>query len=342
MGTPVNLSCADCHLPSAGGADRTSVPNEFSIGAGWFNVNAPSVINSAYWDLYFWNGRADNLWAVTIAATEAAWAYNGTRLAVMDRLRKNYQQPYLALTGEQLPTGDWPATGKPGQPEFRVFTNYAKAIAAYETTLIIKSSPFDEYLDGEPAMTDEAIRGAKLFIGKAGCIECHSGPLFSDRDFHNIGVPENEARPKEADCIDSACDCTDEDSGSCYPWGAFDGFKRLANNRWLRTSTWSSDPTDDSRAHHLARDITELKGAWRTPSLRNLRETAPYMHNGVYRTLEEVIWHYDQGGTSSGSASENKGPEMQALFLDQREVQDLVAFLDALNGEPLPKGVTMP
>jgi cytochrome c peroxidase len=376
-GTPVNLSCADCHDPARGGADHSSEPNEFSIGAGWFNVNAPSVINAAYWDLFFWNGRGDNLWSVSIAASEAKVAYNSDRLAILWRLHTYYRAEYEAIFGP-LPIdpgaplgGDsrFPLHGKPGktgcdpglgtEPYLDVFdcmpeedrdqvntalVRYAKAIAAYETTLVIQSSPFDEYLDGAATLSDEAIRGAKLFIGKAACIECHHGPLFSDGDFHNTGVPETElARPKEAECTHAKCDCTDPDSKSCAPWGALDGLRKLPDNPWLRTSKHSDDPTDDSRAHHLTRELTDdLRGAWRTPSLRNLAQTAPFMHNGAYRTLEEVIWHYDQGGTSSGAASEYKSPVMQALHLDERDVRDLVAFLDALNGEPLPEELTTP
>jgi cytochrome c peroxidase len=355
-GTPVNLSCADCHDPARGGTDHESEPNDISIGAGWFNVNAPSVINSAYWDLFFLNGRGDNLWTVSIAATEAKVAYNSDRLWVLWRIREGYRAEYEAIFGP-LPDDIQAAHGKPDTPDWvalteeqkvaanTVMANYAKAIAAYETRLVIKTSPFDDYLDGADTLSDEAIRGAKLFIGKAACIECHHTPLFSDGDFYNTGVPETElSHPQESECNHQKCDCTTPDSQPCLPWGAFDGLYRLrTSNPWLRSSIYSDDREDDSRAHHLTRELSDdLRGAWRTPSLRNLADTAPYMHNGAYRTLEEVIWHYDQGGTTSGAASDHKSPIMQALYLDQRDVTDLVAFLDALNGPPLPKELTTP
>jgi cytochrome c peroxidase len=336
-----DISCASCHDPALGGVDRTSTTSEVSIGAGVFNVNAPSTINSAYWDLWFWNGRTDSLWAVGVIANEAAVAFNSSRLAVTTRIYDVYRAEYEAIFGAlpDVPPQD--------DQDFltRVTVNFAKAIAAYEYTLVVRTSAFDEHMAGGPSMSEEAIRGAKLFIGKAACIECHNTPLFSDRGFHNTGVPETElAHPREDECPaeDKGCDCV---SGTnCVPWGAHDGYGRLMvkwNELW-RTTKWSDDPSDTSRAPHYTRERTDdLKGAWRTASLRGLMSTAPYMHNGAYRTIEDAIWHYDQGGTDAGSARANKAPEMQPLGLTARDVSDLAAFLEALDGDPLPADIAM-
>jgi cytochrome c peroxidase len=371
-GGPLFISCADCHDPLQGGIDHTSEPNQVSIGAGVFNVNAPSTINLAYQDLYFWNGRADSVWAVSAIAAEASVAFNGNRLAIgwslFERYRIEYEDafpdhplPFNALDapfrfprngkpGRNAMSCD-PGTGEPFDDSYdcmgeedrtavtRTLVNFAKALAAFQSTLLSTSSAFDRHLDGGDPMSVEAIRGARLFVGKAACIECHSTPLLTDRKFHNTGVPGSEAAPPSvADCnIPNVCDCPN--GAECIPWGAYDGAARLAASPWRRDGKWSDDPTDDSRARHYSRELTgDLVGAWRTPSLRDVALTAPYMHNGVYATLEDVIWHYDRGGTRAGVASENKSPALSPLGLDPEEVHDLVAFLEALTGDPPPNG----
>jgi cytochrome c peroxidase len=401
VATPVDISCASCHDPKLGGADRSSQPNAVSIGAGRFNVNAPSLINTAYWDVWFWNGQLDSLWSVGIVAAEAGVAFNSDRLAVAWRLFDVYREQYEEIFTEDplplqrpsveldeqgrclgsppcpagciQPANDptrsecwprFPAHAKPAAPGSpldeayrrmseqdrmivnRAVVNFAKAIAAYEMQLVVKSSPFDEYLHGGDTLSDEAIRGAKLFIGKAACIECHRTPLFSDRGFHNTGVPEiAEAHPWESECVAGSefCDCADPSRKKwCLPHGAADGFSmgRFAHGEFHRNSVFSDTEPHGDRP---TREVTDdLRGAWRTASLRNLADTAPYMHNGAYRTLEEVIRHYDQGGTAAGAASEHKSPVLQPLGLTARDVGDLVAFLEALNGDPLPAELTEP
>jgi cytochrome c peroxidase len=227
----------------------------------------------------------------------------------------------------------------------RVYVNFAKAIAAYEYKLISRNSAFDKWVNAGPRSEEipvAARRGARLFVGKAGCIDCHNTPFLSDNGFHNIGVPQvGSAVPTVEDCPPghAVCDCTA--GRNCLPWGGYDGLKKLQANGFRRNSTWSDSLEDASRERWYTRELTEdLKGTWRTPSLRDVALTAPYMHNGLYRSLQEVIWHYNQGGTSGGFPGA-KSVRLKPLFLTDEEQSDLVAFLQTLTGEPLPVELTV-
>jgi len=236
----------------------------------------------------------------------------------------------------------------------RAYVNFAKAIAAYESTLISRDADFDRWVAAGPEsdlLSDAAKRGARLFVGKAACFECHDTPLFSDGAFHNIGVPQvGAAVPTEADCVvGSVCDCVA--GANCLPWGAWDGFKKLNANGFKRTSAFSDAPTDTShqRWYDLAAlvaandpSVNEMKGQWRTPGLRDVSLTGPYMHDGLYRTLEDVIWHYNAGGAPGGYPGV-KAAQIKPLGLTDQDVSDLVAFLGTLDGAPLPASlVTSP
>ncbi len=220
-----------------------------------------------------------------------------------------------------------------------LYVNFAKAIAAYEQRLISRDSAFDRFVAEGPAseqLSAAQKRGARLFVGKASCIDCHRTPLFSDSDFHKVGVPQvGTAVPTEAECsAGTRCDCVA--GKNCLPWGARDGLAKLRVNGFRRDSEWSDDPTDTSRADYLQRELgVELEGAWRTPSLRDVELTAPYMHDGVYATLEEVVDAYDRGG-----ASADRSVQVKPLLLTAGERADLVAFLRSLAGAPLPTALT--
>ncbi|MBK8014938.1 MAG: hypothetical protein IPK13_26775 [Deltaproteobacteria bacterium] len=231
----------------------------------------------------------------------------------------------------------------------RVYVNVAKAIAAYEYLLVSRNSLFDRWVDEGPdsdLISSEARHGAALFVGKASCIDCHSTPLLSDNDFHNIGVPHPGAPvPTEADCPegDPRCDCVTPKN--CQPWGAFTGLGKLQAGTEFRIDSvqWSDDPEDRSRQDYYARPLDDtLIGAWRTPGLRDVALTAPYMHNGAYKTLLEVVRHYNEGGTSEGVAPELKSKHLEPLSMSDDEMNALVAFLKTLTGEPLPASLVRP
>jgi cytochrome c peroxidase len=249
----------------------------------------------------------------------------------------------------------------------RVYVNFAKAIAAYEFALISKNSAFDRWADaGFPAgtLSPAAERGARLFVGKAACAECHSGPTFSDNKFHNIGVPQlGQYVPTTAECPPGGwCDCTSDDFAlpqNCLPVGARDGLRKLIANRFRRDSEWSDD--EECRRHFalhaqasyaaanpdecdgrvgyysLTLDAT-YEGAWKTPSLRDVALTPPYMHNGMYTTLREVMVHYNKGGLHDlgGETIGTIDSKIKVLNLSEQEIDDLVAFMETLTGQVDP------
>ena len=378
QGQPINVACATCHDPKRAGADFTSAPNTVSIGAGWYDVNGQQTLNAAQYPLLYWNGRSDSLWSQAAAVSESGVSMNGTRLNTFWVIVNNYRYDYTNVFGAFYPLPDaptvaqFPLVGKPiADGSFpllaendrdtvtRVFVNWAKAIGAYERTLISRDSAFDRWVQDGPDSTwisPQAKRGVRLFVGKASCIDCHNTALFSDGKFHDIGVPQVGSHvPTVADCpsFSKTCDCTPgAEKGNCLPSGAWGGLKKLhaadtapasggLNYNYLRRdSTWSDNPDDDSRAaFYVDPDDVGLKGAWRTPSLRDVALTAPYMHDGYYRTLEDVLWHYNNGGAASGSGQFDKTPEravqIKPLALTEDEVSDLVEFLKTLTGAPL-------
>ncbi len=253
----------------------------------------------------------------------------------------------------------------------RMHVNYAKAIAAYEYTLLSANSPFDRWVTSGFTSTDlsaAAVRGARLFVGKAVCSECHSGPMLSDNLFHNIGVPQSGAYiPTVADCPkDGWCDCVSEDRflpRNCLPFGQRDGLRKLQSNSFRRDSKWSDDsecqspfslhsdpnyaaehPDEcDGRVKHYSAPLTAaMEGAWKTPPLRDVALTAPYMHNGMYQTLREVVVHYNNGGEIPGqTALGSKDSRIRKLNLTEREIDDLVAFMESLTGT-IDAGVIAP
>jgi cytochrome c peroxidase len=231
----------------------------------------------------------------------------------------------------------------------RVTVNMGKAIAAFESKLVSRDSAFDRFAadlrDGKAedstAIDAGAKRGARLFVGKAGCSDCHSTPLLSSGDFYNIGVPqEGQAVPIVADCVKGGvCDCVTP--SNCLPMGAPDGIAKLHKSPYVRSSAWSDDATDSSRQKYMDADPTSFpRGAFRVPSLRDVALTAPYMHTGAFATLEDVVAHYNRGGDPA--AGGDLSARLKPLYLTDDEAADLVAFLRTLTGATLPPDLTDP
>jgi len=194
-----------------------------------------------------------------------------------------------------------------------------RAIAAFERTLVSdpRNVPYDRYIAGEAAaLAPEAIQGLKLFHGKANCIQCHNGPLASDQKFHALGVPENDLIR-----TDALAQITHRYQQ--YSKGMDrDGYAHADRDQGLYYGT--KNPAD--------------KGAFRVPSLRELKYTAPYMHSGVFATLAEVVEFYNQGG----GEHPNKSALLQPLNLTAAEKRALVAFLESLSSDrplttPIPQ-----
>ena len=260
------VSCAYCHIPGSGFSD----PHPTSLGVDDLigGRQAPTVLNTAFSPLLFWDGRAKSLEEQSLGPIQNPLEMAETLDHLVAKLQtvKGYRQQFRNVFGAEItPQG------------------ISEAIAAFARTLISTNSAFDQYSRGnKQAMNQAAIRGMALFKSKARCILCHNGPNFTDNQFHNLGVPQTG--PMKVDL--GRYEVTGQD-----------------------------------------RD----KGAFKTPTLRSILETAPYMHDGVFLSLEEVIDFLDKGG----GANPNLSHLMKPLGLTQEEKADLLAFLETLTGAPL-------
>lgn len=174
-------------------------------------------------------------------------------------------------------------------------------------------TPFDAYMRGDDcALTGSQIRGLELFAGKAGCIDCHNGPLLRDEAYHNIGVPPYDGW---------------EDDPLAQITFRFEIFAKGATQQMYREI--KDDPGLNFRAKHKPH-----MGKFRTPSLRYTIYTYPYMHNGMLETLRDVVEFYNAGGGENEFAA-TKSEQIKPLGLNDAEIDDIVAFLETLSGEEI-------
>jgi cytochrome c peroxidase len=365
----VQLSCASCHDPQHAGSDVTSQPRHVSIGAGWYDVNAQQTLNVARFPVLYWNGRTDTLWAQAAQVMESPVSMNGYRMKTFWLVVNRYLAAYEAA-GFTDPSvddikalaallGSAPSLTTAPIQEFRtqyaqykmmlktlmlsddeptvvtrVHVNVAKAIAAYEWLLSSDGSEFDKFaMEGidSNALQPAARRGLKLFIGRAGCIDCHNTPMFSDGKFHNIGIAQTGTHvPTTEACTKKPCDCSSEtDFSTCLPSGAFGGHQKLVAFHQGNDFDGVMTPPQPAPTPAAEPDMDmRLMGAWRTPSLRDVARTAPYMHDGSLATLSDVVWHYAEAQGTGGLGQSELAP----LTLDTQDRDDLVAFLQSLNG----------
>lgn len=290
-----SMPCSACHLPDLGWG--TGSPISFGYPGTQHWRNSQTVLNSAYYNTGFWEGNVTSLETQAPAAAGGAVAGNGDGSMMEMRLR--FVPEYIDAFREVFGT-DWPHISQAWM-----------AIAAYERTIVTDASkvPFDRFLAGDDAaLTAEAKRGMELYNGKAGCISCHNGALASDERFYNTGVPTT---PEFAD--DPLFQITQR-------WELY--------QKGVSEEVYRSTGTDLGLYFRTKRP--EDKGKFRTPSLRELRWTEPFMHNGVIETLADVVAFYNAGGGEGQTAG------LQPLGLTDAEQSDLVAFLEALSmDEPL-------
>lgn len=337
VGEVGRVSCASCHSGPMFD-DRRSLPRTVSLGTGFHTRNAPGIVNSSFYPWTNWGGRFAAQWELPMPVTENAAIMNGNRLQVVHRIFDVYRRQYEKVFGPLEPAlgtdpARFPAAGKPkaagaadGPWETmtaadrdlvnRIFVNYGKALAAYFRVLVSGDAPFDRFMAGkEKALDKEAQAGARLFVGKARCSGCHGGPLFSRGGFHNLGVPQTGERVPASD------------------EGRFRDVPPLLTSGMNVAGPFSDDPeAGTAKLAELTDPMPEsTRGAFRTPSLRGVAESEPYMHSGQLATLEEVIDFYDQGGGTPVSGT--KSPFLVPLGLTAREKAQLVAFLESLTGK---------
>lgn len=213
------VACATCHLPDRLFQDGTALAH----GVGTTNRRTMTIIGTAYSPWFFWDGRKDSQWAQALGPMESAVEHGGNRTLYAHLLAENYAEEYTALFGSlpdlsNLPrnagpvadpeaAANWKAMSQADQEAVtRIYVNMGKSIAAYERHLLPGASRFDNYVeavlndDYQTAMTvltNDEIAGLKLFIGEAHCINCHNGPLFTNNDFHNTGIPLAKGLPED-------------------------------------------------------------------------------------------------------------------------------------------------
>lgn len=260
------VSCASCHDPQKGWSNGEAVATGVKGQKG--GRSSPTILNSAYSAFQFWDGRAGSLEeqakGPVLNPIEMAMP-NGPEVQKKVNAIPGYRKQFQEVFGGEA-----------------TFDDIAKAIAAFERTVLSGDAPYDRYEAGDKtAMSQEAIRGMGLFFGKAHCSACHPGPTFTDNGFHNLGV--------------------------------------------------SIQAGDIGRE-----EVSKMegdRGAFKTPGLRDVARHAPYMHDGSLKTLEDVVDHYDKGGTPNPQLDE----EIFPLKLTPDEKRDLITFLkEGLAGNSYP------
>lgn len=348
VGETGKVSCATCHDPGTYFSDPRRTGG-MSHGTAYTERNTPSLVNAVYYEWFNWGGRADSLAAQGGGTLETSTNAASSRLFVAHIVYAKYKDEYEAIFGPldpaldpaapdadrfppsgraksspDLPDGPWELmAGEDRQVVNSIMANIGKSFEAYERNLVSGSSPFGRYvLDPErEKLSPAARRGLELFIGKAACNECHRGAVLSDNRFHNIGVPQ---------AVGEYTPDIDE--------GRFEDIPALLRSSWNSVGPYSADPAaGEAKLAGLAPEDESTKGKFRTPGLLNIAHTGPYFHNGSAATLEDVIWHYDKGGGEPGSFAGELDPKMRPLGLSDPEINDLIAFLHTLTGDPVPQ-----
>jgi cytochrome c peroxidase len=337
------FACANCHVPPHGFTDGKRV----SAGVAAGRRHTLSLWNVSYNRWYFWDGRADSLWSQALVPMESEREMAGDRLQAAHlvegdaALRSAYESIFGPLPDlsdrARFPAAGHPIAASPADPrnvawsgmtaEDRaaadaVFANLGKAIAAYERRLLSRRSEFDRFAEAiragkdSTALSESARRGLKLFIGRAGCRVCHGGPNFTDGEFHNTGVPPLD----DAGRVDA---------------GRSAGIVLLMASPFNALGRYSDDRSAAAGEKlKVLRRTPETWGQFKTPSLRNVALSAPYMHQGQLATLQDVLQFYSNvaGTTDPGSNGERI---LKPLHLTKEETDDLLAFLNSLTDESI-------
>lgn len=263
-----SISCATCHIAEFGFGDPDPISLGVNNARGRRNSNP--VLNAAFSASQYWDGRAASLEEQALGPLRDPVEMAATLRTVELRLTRipGYQAQFAAIFGTEEVTAD----------------QVGKAIAAFERVLLAGNSPWDRWVSkqDETAVSESARRGHELFMGRAGCSQCHVGSVFTDSPYglyHNIGVGMD------------------------------------------------SDAPDYGRFEVTGEDVD--RGAFKTPSLRNVAQTAPYMHDGSIATLDEVVAFYARGGVPNPWLD----PKMAPVDLSEQEKADLIEFMRSLTGE---------
>jgi cytochrome c peroxidase len=269
LSTDRTVACASCHDPAHGFAGKE--PRAVGVGGKRGLRNAPSLLNRAYGRSLFWDGRETSLEVQALKPIVDPLEMNADLAEVIKRLAGDRE--YVTMFRNAF-------GGEPTEERL------AQALASFQRTLLLGGSRVDRFRAGEiAALDDREKHGLWLWESKGKCWKCHSGPNFTDEEFHNTGVG------------------------------------------------WGREPLDLGRFQVTGKD--EDRGKFKTPTLRGIALTPPYMHDGSIASLEEVIEFYDRGGVKNPHLD----PAMQPLNLTDEDKKSLIAFLKALSE---PTGILAP
>ena len=300
------LSCASCHVPALAFQDGLRTAQGRVAGIR----NTPSLWDAGQRRWLGWDGTHDALWAASLAPllADGEMAQRPARLAATVRATPSLKSAYRRAFEQPPPANDE-----------RLVVDLAKALAAYQATLVSPRTPFDSFRDallrGDARAAGTyplaAQRGLRLFIGSARCSVCHAGPAFSNGEFADIGVPFFVAGG-----VDS---------------GRHGGLQTLQASRMNRLGTFNDAGADDPRAVTTRHVVIEPRhfGEFRVPGLRQLARTAPYMHDGSLATLDDVVRHYSQLNEERLHADGER--ILRRLDLTPDQAADLAAFLRSLS-----------
>lgn len=325
------ISCSTCHQPERFFTDGLDIAQGNKTGIR----NTPTLVGVAYSPWMFWDGRKDSLWSQALSPLESPMEHAGSRVqyALLIYQDENYRRRYESLFGalpellENFSTNiaapmtatDWQQVWQSMSPVekdtvTRIFVNLAKSIAAYQRLLLPGASRFDRYVEGVmenhpekmDALTYQEVAGLKLFIGKAQCINCHNGPLFTNNEFHNTGLLSP--------------------AGQLPALGRVSAVREVRADPFNCLGTFSDAKNKECAELRFTRTGDEVIGAHKTPTLRNVADTAPYMYAGQLSRLDEVIEHYNLAPLAMVGHNEAKSLRLNAV-----EMRQLEAFLRSLS-----------
>jgi len=283
------MSCSTCHDPEKGFSDDLAISLSYPTTRNW--RNSPTLINIGFQKFLFHDGRADTLEEQALFPMMSAFEMNQNLDFVEEEIRSvpEYVGAFRKVFGAEVSR-----------------ERIAMALAAFQRSLVSLNSPLDRFLRGDKkALSSEAMKGYVIFTGKGKCADCHDGVNLADDKFYALNVPENIEQEKDP--------------------------RVAATRRFVaKVSNYEDyrNLAEDPGRYLVTRDKKDWK-AFRTPTLREIAKTAPYMHNGIFATLDEVIEFLDKGGGKGNRV-------LQPLGLNDAEKKYLKAFLvEGLTGEDI-------
>jgi cytochrome c peroxidase len=302
------VSCASCHAPEKAFTDETGpIPVSVGINGLTGTRNAPTVVNAAYNKTQFWDGRSPDLEDQSqhpfVNPVEMGLPNHEPILAVIrdDRTYRRAFNDVFDVDADEI-----------------TMEHVKMAIASFERTAISGNSPFDRWYYGgeETAISESAKRGFDVFLKQGRCVSCHAmeqdHALFTDHKFHNIGVGINAITDRVPELA-----------------GAF--LVAKANGADVDVTVLTDPDTSNLGRFAVTEELGDV-GGFKTPTLRNIAVTPPYMHDGSITTLRDVVVHYNNGGATNADDPVNPylSGGIRPLELNDQQIDDLVAFMETL------------